>query len=179
MELLTVILSSLLQFWFSFSGSFQCMFLSLVFRSFTIMNFCRYVCACALFRLLLFAELLGFVVWGLGHYLFKHSFCFILFLFYFWNFIFKCIRLYPRALENILSLIFFSRCFSLCLFYWSIFMFSDSFLCCAELIILLYWVSLRWCILLWLNLSLWLFLISLFLPPSIHIVSLCSTDFYI
>ena len=120
----------------------------------------------ALFRLLLFAELLGFVVWGLGHYLFKHSFCFILFLFCFWNFIFKCIRLYPRALENILSLIF-SLGVSLCVcsIDWSIFMFNDSFLCCAEFIILLYWVYLRWYILLLLNLSLWLFLISLFLPP--------------
>lgn len=62
----------------------------------------------ALFRLLLFAELLGSVVWGLVYYLFKYSFCFILFLFYFWNFIFKCIRLYPRALGNIFSLIFLS-----------------------------------------------------------------------
>lgn len=52
------------------------------------------MCVCAVFILLVFAELLGFVVGSLGHHLFKQFLCFILFVFYFWDFIFKYIRLY-------------------------------------------------------------------------------------
>ena len=130
---------------------FEAAYCNLDFHSLVAFNVCSYfgfqkfhnnelllirVWARALFRLLLFAELLGFVVWGLGRYLFKDSFCFILFLFYFWNFIFKCIRLYPRALGNIFSLIF-SLSVSLCVC--SIDLFSCSMILFFAVLSLLYY----------------------------------------